>query len=204
MSSSSYTPTLVLRKVDPAKTVVAYQTGKFRTVSLPSVRISVVATAAPSTTGQTTTLRDNNNCLVVLHASNKESVKALPGYKPRCFWCMLDILGAPCPVATSMAPRWVDGEVRQVFVASDVCCSFECALAYARGFLRDERAEVYTRLLHHTVHPSAPTLRPAPDFRLLDTHGGTMTIDEFKHSKTAYVQLPTVVIQPVARTYASY
>ena len=103
-----------------------------------------------------------------------------------------------------MAPRWEQGEPRQVFVASDVCCSFECALSYSRKFLRDERAEVYTRLLHRTVYPSDPPLRPAPDFRLLDTHGGTMTVDEFKHSKTAYVQLPSVVIQSVARTYASY
>ena len=149
----SYTPTLVLRKLDPAKVVASYQAGVYRTVSLPSVRIAVTATSAPSTTGQTTTLRDNNNCLVVLHASNKETVKALPGYKPRCFWCMLDIHGAPCPVATSMANRWVDGDIRQVFVTSDVCCSFECALAYARGFLRDERAEGYTRLLHPTIYP---------------------------------------------------
>lgn len=201
---SSYTPTLVLRKVDPSKIVAAYQAGAYRSLALPTTRIAVTATTAPSTTGQTTILRDNNNCLVVLHASNKESVKALPGYKPRCFWCMLDIHGPPCPVATSMSQRWTEGDVRYVFETSDVCCSFECALAYAKRFLREERAEVYTRLLHRTVRPSDPPLRPAPDFRLLDTHGGTMTVDEFKHNKTTYVQLPTVVVQPVARTYASY
>lgn len=200
----SYAPTLVLRKLDPSKVVSAYQAGAFRTATLPSTKIAVFANAAPSTTGQTTTLRDNNNCLVVLHSSNKETVKALPGYRPRCFWCMLDIPGTPCPVATSMSQRWVSGAIRQVFETSDVCCSFECALAYARTFLREERAEVYTRLLHQCVHPSAPPLRPAPDFRLLDTHGGTMTVDEFKHSKTTYVQLPTVVVQSVARTYGSY
>lgn len=196
----SYTPTLVLRKVDPAKIVAAYQAGTFRTATLPNTRIYVAASAVPSTTGQTTTLRDNNNCLVVLHLSNKETVKALPTYRPRCFWCMQD-LETPCPVATSMTPQWADGSVRRVFEASDVCCSYECALAYARHFLKDTRAEIYTRLLHHVTHPGAPALRYAPDFRLLDSHGGTMTVDEFKHSKTLYVPLPSVVIQPLARTY---
>jgi hypothetical protein len=103
-----------------------------------------------------------------------------------------------------MAQRWSDGDIRYVFETSDVCCSFECALAYAKRFLREERAEVYTRLLHRIVHPDALSLRSAPDFRLLDTHGGTMTVDEFRHNKTIYAQLPSVVIQPVAHTYASY
>lgn len=200
----SYTPTFFLRKLDPAKVVAAYQAGAFKSTSLPETRISVTASVVPSTTGHTTTLRDNNNCLVVLHMSNKEAVKSLPTYRARCFWCMQDISGTPCPVATSMGRKWNDGEVRTVFEASDVCCSFECALAYARHFLREERAEIYTRILYNIVHPNAPPLRPAPDFRLLDTYGGTMTLDEFRTSKSSYIALPSVVLQPISRTYISY
>jgi hypothetical protein len=200
----SYTPTFFLRKLDPAKVVAAYQAGAFKSSVFLETRITVNASAIPSTTGHTTTLRDNNNCLVVLHMTNKEVIKSLPSYRQRCFWCMQDILGSPCPVATSMARKWSAGDVRTVFEASDVCCSFECALAYARHFLREERAEIYTRILHTIVYPSAPPLRPAPDFRLLDTYGGTMTLDEFKHSKSSYIPLPSVIIQPVARTYVGY
>lgn len=199
----SYTPTIVLRKLDPSKVVATYQSGGYTSYTLPTTRVSVVANATPSTTGHTTTLRDNNNCLIVLHASNKEAVKLLPGYKPRCFWCMLDIHGSPCPVPTSMAHQWNNGDVRYVFDVSDVCCSYECALAYARSFLRDERAEVYLHLMHRLMHPTVEKpLRPAPDFRLLDTYGGTMTVDEFKQSRTTYTPLPSILLQSIAHTYA--
>jgi hypothetical protein len=70
--------------------------------------------------------------------------------------------------------------------------------------LRDARAEIYTRLLHSTTHPTAPPLRPAPDFRLLDSNGGTMTVDEFKNGTTSYVQLPSIVIQPISNTFTKY
>jgi len=197
----SYVPTLVLRKIDPVKVVAAYACGAYAQVAFPTVKVTVQASAVPSTTGQTITIRDNNNCLVVIHMSNHPIIKSQPVYKPRCFWCLQDITGTPCPVPYAKSQAWVEGEVRSVFECCDVCCTYECALAYARSFLRDPRTEVYTRVLHTLTHPGAPPLRPAPDFRMLDANGGTMTVDEYRHGATTYTQLPSIVVQHTSNAF---
>jgi hypothetical protein len=200
---TTYTPTLSLRKVDPAKVIADYQAHKYVTLVLGPERLRVSATNVPSTTGKALTFRDKNNSMVVLHMINNSEIKRLPQYKPRCFWCLQDLTGTPVPLATAVTTPWTVGDLRYAFECSDTFCSFECALAYLTVFPGLRSAEAPTRLLHRLMHPGAEDLRPAPDFRLLDRNGGTMTYEEWSKGKSTFVQSPRVLLQPVAHTFVN-
>lgn len=201
---TTYVPTVSFRKLDPAKVVADYQAGKYATFMICADKVSVSATAVPSTTGKALSFRDKNNSMVILHMINNSEIKRLPMYKPRCFWCLQDLNTQPVPLALSVtASAWSANDPKYVFECSDTFCSFECALAYAYTFPGMRSAESPTRLLHRLMHPDAEPLRPAPDFRLIDRNGGTMTFDEWTHGKSAFVPSNTVVLQPVAQTFVN-
>ena len=202
--------TLILRKLDPSKCVAQYLAGAFKDATLPTSKVVVEAVSAPSTTGHMQTFRDANNCLVVLQGTNNEDVKKLPTYKPRCFWCMQDLVGKPVPLPLSIA-RWAGAGapgVSTVFDTEGMCCSFECALAYTRhvGTERGDgqRREVLLKTLYRLQYPHGAELCEAPSFRLLDTVGGTMTVDGFSKSKNTFVQLPNVAYRSGSQIYMTF
>lgn len=198
----AYTPTLALRKVDPAKVLAAYTDGAWRAAALPE-RVRVESASAACTTGQAITLRDTSNCIVLLHMSNNDQVRAQPAFRARCYWCMEDVAdGVPLPVAMA---AWRQGGPA-VFDCEGQCCSFECALAFCRnhGEQRErERREVLLRSLHALQRPGE-ALAEAPDFRLHAAHGGTITADAFRTARGPFVPLPNVAVRQASRLYMAF
>ena len=220
--SAFYQPTFVLKKVDPLKMVQLYQSGHFKNYTLATTKIVVDAAVVPSMTGETQTFRDKNNCVVVIHTTNNECIKSLPGFKPRCFWCMQDLssdfsLHVPIPTYMTKTHNWEEESVIYHFETDGggkgggSCCSFECALSYIRYFYNGkgssarnysgESLEIYLKSLYKLCHPDKGPLIEAPDFRLLASYGGTMTGDEFSKSKSQFIPLPYVVCTPVSHQF---
>ncbi len=215
---AAYQPTIVLKKIDPLKVVKLYQSGYFKQATLSTNKLTVDAAIVPSISGATLSFRDKNNCVIIIHASNNDAMKSLPGYKPRCFWCMQDLPSdnaSHVPIPSSMFVHH-DWETKKVFYYFDAvgggkggcCCTFECALSYIRHFKQqhnnnknNESLEVYLKTLYRLCYPDRDTLREAPDFRLLTSNGGSMTIDEFTNTKSIFVQLPNVVASPVTNQF---
>ncbi len=217
-----YQPTFVLKKVDPIRVSQLYSQQFYKTVTLPSKKLTVEAAIVPSITGGTQSFRDKNKCLIVIHTTNNEMIKSLPTYKPRCFWCMQDLnknaaLHVPIPTGMNMAKSLEDDLTMYVFDTNmggkggGSCCSFECALAYIRNFnngvgtsmrsYSKETLEVFLKTLYRLCYPEKGDLRQAPDFRLLNQYGGTMTVEEFVNSKSEFIHLSNVAIHSVSDQY---
>jgi len=206
-----YQTTFVLKKIDPVQIHGHYTAGKYKQLSLNDFtkKTMVEAAVVPSITGGTHTFRDKNNCVIIIHTTNNTSLKSLPSFKPRCFWCMQDLPSNPdlhVPLPTKMN-RLVSKEETMYHFETDAggsgggsCCSFECGLAYLRNFKSDnsEQKEVCLQTLYRLCYVDKPALRPAPDFRLLSQYGGTMTIDEFRQTKSQFVKLPNILLHPVS------
>ena len=220
--SITFQPTFVLKKVDPLKIMKAYTEGAYSTLTLPKTKISVEASTVPSITGATNSFRDKYNCIITIHTSNNEAIKALPTYKPRCFWCMQDLVSdksAHVPIPTNVQV-WTDYSKNETtyYFETDAggkgggcCCSFQCALSYVRHFTEgkgssynysNEQKEIYLRTLYNICYPNnKEPLQPAPDFRLLHYNGGTMTPDEFKATKSVFIPLPNIIMASGAHQF---
>lgn len=217
---STFKPSFLLKRVDPQKVIQAYNDGAYRSISLPSLqseRIVMETMTAPTITGVSKIFRDKHNAVVLIHSTNNEAIKKLPMYKPRCFWCMQDL--STDPTKHVPIPTYMTTMNNVIYFETDAggggggcCCSFECALAFVRNFnhnrysncirgYANESKEMYLNILYKLCHPDKPPLRPAPDFRLLQTNGGTMTVDEFLHNKTQLVPMPNVIINSTTMKY---
>jgi hypothetical protein len=204
-----YQPTFVLKKIDPIQIHQHYASGKYTKFTLQPIadKVSVEAAVVPSLTGGTHTFRDKNNCVILIHTTNNQSLKSLPSFKPRCFWCMQDLsfnTDTHVPLPTKVQRLVTPETTYYDFDADGMCCSFECGLAFLRHFkegggvvrsYNNETREIVLQTLYRLCHPEAP------DFRLLSCYGGTMTIDEFRLSKSLFVPLPNILIRPVSQQF---
>lgn len=217
---SQYKPTFLLKRVDPQKVIQAYNDGVYRSLTLPtssSNKIIMETMIAPTITGVSKIFRDKHNAVVLLHSTNNDLIKKLPLYKPRCFWCMQDLSAditthVPIPTYMTTLENIIYFETDAGGGGGGCCCSFECALSFVRNFnhhrysnnirgYANESKEMYLNILYKLCHPDKAPLRPAPDFRLLQTNGGTMTVDEFLHNKSHLVLMPDVIIKSTSQQY---
>jgi hypothetical protein len=222
-SQTTFQPTFFLKKVDPIKIINTYHTtNHFQHINpltwFNQPKITLEAPIIPSITGISKSFRDKNNSIVIIHTTNNELIKKLPSYNPRCFWCMQDLpsqhdLHVPIPTNITYADNCIYVETDSGGQGGGSCCSFECALAYIRNFkhnkgngrsYKEETLEIYLKAVYKWCYPNKTDLLPAPDFRLLQSSGGTMTFDEFIHSKSSFILMPTINIQSISNQFMNY
>lgn len=80
----------------------------------------------------------------------------------------------------------VSDDYDEYFVVDGIFCSFNCALAYAKAHPHDpsyaEAQHLLYALYTKTFNVQAPEILPAPDWRLLESYGGSLSIEEFRKS----------------------
>lgn len=88
------------------------------------------------------------------------------------------------------------------------CCLAQCKLMYSLGIRQNEQqyshSEQYIHQLYHLNnqdHKDQKDLVAAPDFRLLDINGGSLTYSEYKNSKYVYSKSMNVLMIPVKEQY---
>ena len=89
---------------------------------------------------------------------------------------------------------------RDYYVTDGVFCSFNCTMA----FILDNKANplylfsvnLLMKMYYDTFLETAPTLEPAPSWRLLMTYGGHMTIEDFRKnfSKVEYQDIDNILV----------
>jgi len=89
---------------------------------------------------------------------------------------------------------------RDYYVTDGVFCSFNCTMA----FILDHKTNplylfsinLLMKMYYDTFLETAPTLEPAPSWRLLMTYGGHMTIEDFRKnfSKVEYQDIDNILV----------
>jgi hypothetical protein len=167
----------------------------------------------------------NNNCIIVA-TSNHENFDVFTkngGSLPvggRCDHCKEDfnhtVIGYPVAYEEkSILEYWENNTTRcrvvYVFWVEGCHCSFECALGYLRMFAnrpanyRDNsmsECERYLKFLYKLSHPTAGTLRPAQDPRILSTHNkGSLSRQAWSDNRHIYVRSDRVLMIPAKVEY---
>lgn len=203
---AQYQQTFVLRKIDPVKVVSDYNAGKFFQLAIPTEKVKVEKAYIPTVTNASFSFRDKNNCLQIIETTNNEMIKK--DHPPRCLWCMEDMPDAPtrvpCPVEMY---TWLDNDERYyLFVTSGEVCCFECLAPYISVFRGSKsvsrspflmNSEVMMYALYWLVYPErkGEKINPAPDYRLCQTNGGTLSNGEYHVTKSVFIQTPNLFIQ---------
>lgn len=110
----------------------------------------------------------------------------------------------------STDPKQAHYRVLYVFWVEGRFCTFECALGYLKVMLgrpadyRDTTlrdSERMLRHLHKLTYPTATSLRPAQDPRLLRSNGGSLTREEWQDQRHVFVRTDRILMIPAKVEY---
>tara|TARA_B100001115_G_scaffold184555_1_gene187551 strand:+ start:1199 stop:1846 length:648 start_codon:yes stop_codon:yes gene_type:complete len=101
-----------------------------------------------------------------------------------CHWCKHNCLYSPigCPIKYTNTPK-------KYYTVDGVFCSFNCCLAYINDNKHKSLYDNSTQLLHRMykdLNEIEIEINGAPNWRLLDTFGGHLTINEFRKNFKTY------------------
>lgn len=194
----SYSPTLCLKSVDVSKLYQEYINGKYNHITLadlPHIKLA-------------NDIKYNNISDVIVDSSGNVQRVLMTNSNPakRCSWCLSDIEADPVGIPVDV---YKSEDKLVILVDQPYYCTFECAYAglYRENnqvyYLRDslyKDSEWILKTWFSLIYPNKE-LRKAPDWRLLDINGGTLTIDEFRSNSHTLTRLPNFIIQPVKISY---
>lgn len=172
-------------------------------------------------------IKDRNNSSVVIATtghSNFEVFTSNGGKLPvggKCGCCSEDFthvsVGYPIAYQETTVlmnddpdPKKAHYRVIYSFYVEDSFCDFECALYYVRKFVSrpaDQRdttlrdSERLLKLLYKLMYPTAPPLRSAQNPRLLISHGGSLTREQWKDVRHIYIATDRILMIPTKREF---
>jgi len=217
---SSYTPTFLLRSIDPIKVLNDYLEGKFNNLAFPTDKIKVATnmlSLAPqhgsTPNSEIYTYRDKTNSQQVIATTNHyqysivqaSNGKELP-IAGRCLWCLLDIEMPPIGIPVMI--QYNNDEI--IFHVDGCYCTFECCYS---GLLREKSAsyvyrdplymdsEQLLKLMYKIMYPNEEKLKKSPDWRLLKENNGCLDRKEFFNGSHTYERTSNLVILPIKVEY---
>ena len=75
-------------------------------------------------------------------------------------------------------------------------CMYRIFMLFKRRLPNYQHAKRYIEYLHELMNPGKP-LQPAPDPDLLDTHGGSMTREEYDATLHSWQLSPNTLLIPI-------
>lgn len=214
--SIKFTPTFVLRGIDPYDVIEKYKRGAFSNIkSKPAIAIRSVDhidqqySKDPKDPIYRTT--DHSNHPIILAKTNSQNYEILhkqgsPKQGGRCDYCKTDFTNEAIgyPVEMKEIPILDQNrhyKIYRIFTTDGEFCCFECAA----GMLRHYRiSELYENNLHYMyacMHPNEPLLYPAPDPKLLIDNGGCLPRDQWLSKSHHYIHSNTLILTPVINEY---
>lgn len=221
-------PTFLIKGIDPYQAFAKYKAGAANRPVVRKGKLRVVQSApmlaekyGATNESAIFTVKDRNNNSVVIATSDHADYEVFTssgGMLPaggRCRTCQEQFttvgIGYPVAFQEHRILTNVNGPAQYsnlyTFWVEDKFCSFECALHYVRFMLarpnnqRDpilQSSECWLIMLYRLMHPGAPTLRPAPDPKLLQ---GTLTREQWADRRHVYKQTERIVMIPAKREY---
>ena len=220
-------PSLTLRGVDHNEVYAMYMRGDFSTRSSSSVKAEdtklvekkitplqkVYGADVSCSTYSFVDLKSNRFIYHMTGTTVFEFVKT-NGVLPtegKCVWCRRSfkhtILGTPISTVQDKITIYIGMSpvLMNIFVCHfiDSACGDRCSYAWASydpECIRCNSSE-QVLMIRSMMHPDAPPLVMAPDWRLLDSNGGSLTAEEFDGERCIYVKTPNVVMLPMKVPY---
>jgi len=133
----------------------------------------------------------NNDLFCYLDESKK---------KQKCIMTMKSLLGKPLPKQTSIHCHWCKHKFESCpigcpikfmnkpskhFITDGIFCSFNCCLAFINDNNHNplyDFSKNYLKLFHNKLYNIESFVKPAPDWRHLNTFGGDLTIKDFRNT----------------------
>jgi hypothetical protein len=229
--STRIVPTFLLKGLDVQKVFADYNSGSYSQPRGAKAKITLAqnSTVLAPTYGNSNhdpifSLKDRNNCNVVVATSGHENFKVFTTTGGdlvkggRCDHCKKDFehtaVGYPLgyqerTVLTSPDDSLDSGVYRVLYVfwVTGTFCTFECALGYVNVYTERSKTPMLKdsagmlRLLYRLTYPDAGPLRPAQDPALLIVNRGSMTQEEWENPRHIYNRTDRVLMIPAKVEY---
>ncbi len=219
---TGYTPTFLLRGVDPITVFQRYLAGEFHSVTEPPSKITFVKGVSAinpdrgdDASSETYTYRDKTNTRQTIVTTNHAAFVSTQGgvrYKPnKCIWCrrsLENIPTDPVGIPVQMDRDTVTG--RLVFHEDQPYhCRPECMLAnlrrrQANRIYRETMyidAESLANLRHQKITGTTECIKEAKDWLLYHENGGPLDDEEYFKNSTYYHRSSNIICIPAKVEY---
>jgi hypothetical protein len=191
-------PVFTISDIDIEDILNRYNQGLYNNVTLESIKgPSKPIRAATSIAGD-----QNASAFVSIDNRGIRSCMVSANYKHlnKCQWCRDTLTSEPIGL-----PVKLKGGVGNLeFVTEGCYCSFECAYAdYIRSFINDpsyKATESYLHNIFESIYPDK-RLRPAPDWKLHECNGGSLSSEAFHDGSHRYYDSGRLKCIPSSRLY---
>lgn len=216
------TETLMLRRIDPIIMLKKYLNGDFKTVTIPTNKISLSSAfinlnqrIGSDANSRVYRFNDKSNLGQIIVTTNHDSYQYFrdsSSETPRsiCPWSRREILDEGVIIPVYMEIDKVTNKI--YFYGEKKCYNFGCALStlkYLLSCYHNYKDPLYMdadQMLHIYYYRSYPDkigtrIVEAKHWELLDINQGPLTNEEYDDDQYMYIPVPNVVICPIKRQY---